>query len=183
MEPRDYRWRDVSPDYYGRLQQFECAKGENEFFLGAVHKHGLYFKEWELEVQSLIRNFHKPNPSKEWAHLCVKTGTARKPEVIYSFVWFGIVGGKKTDSEGVYTIGYIARSLEAFDCHFGDMTLRHAITIIEEDCSKTGRDPFIGTEINTHNQASIKLFSRNGFDDMGETENDPSYHRWVRIGF
>ncbi|MFT8704774.1 hypothetical protein [Bifidobacterium aquikefiricola] len=102
---------------------------------------------------------------------------------IYAFVWFGIVNGKKKDAEGTYIIGYIARSLKAHECHFGDFTLKHAIHVIKEDSEKSGREPIIGTRIDPRNQASQKLFARNGFQDTGIDDEAPEYHRWVRIGF
>lgn len=183
MEPRDCRWRDISPDYYGRLQQFECAKGKKTFSLGTIRKHSLYYNEWELEVQSRIRSFRKPNPESEWAQICVKPGDAKRDEVIYSFVWFGILNGKYNNAEGMYTIGYIARSLSVDTCHFGDFTLQHALKVLAADQYKSGRDPIIGTRIDPRNEASMSLFERNGFQDMGIDETEPDYHRWIRIGF
>lgn len=183
MEPRDCKWRDISPDYYGRLQQFECAKGSKDHSPGAIHKHGLYYPEWELEVQSTIRNFHKPNPESQWAQICVRPSDGKGLDTIYSFVWFGIVGGKKKNAAGIYVIGYIARSLVAQDCHFGDFTLQHALHVLMQDQADSGREPIIGVRIDPRNTASMRLFTRNGFNDMGVDLNSPAYHRWIKKGF
>jgi hypothetical protein len=183
MEPRDCKWRDVSPDYYGRLQQFECAKGELHETLGTTRKHGKYYRDWELEVQSTIRSFHKPNPAREWAQICVSASDGTKLDKIYSFVWFGIVNGTKSDSGGSYLIGYIARALDTYDCHFGDFTLKHALKVLSGDQMLTGRQQIISARIDPRNDASMRLFERNGFEDFGTDETQPAYHRWIRFGF
>lgn len=181
MEPTDCKWRDVSPDYYGRLQQFECAKGMKEFSRGATRKHAMYYNEWELEVQSTIRGFRKcSNPESQWAHICVKPGMRDELDTIYSFVWFGIVNGTKRDADGNYIIGYIARSLDAATCKFGDFTLKHALRILKEDQKRTNRDAAVGARIDPRNQPSMNLFKRNGFTDEGEDDNALPYHRWYR---
>lgn len=183
MEPRDCKWRDVSPDYYGRLQQFGCAKGSVVQSLGTTRKHKKYYKDWELEVQSTIRDFRKPDSSNQWAQICVKTSSGIALEKIYSFVWFGIVNGKKSNGDGAYIIGYIARSLDTDGCHFGDFTLRHALGVLQADHMKTGREDVIAARIDPRNDASMCLFRRNGFEDTGTDPTEPTYHRWVRTGF
>lgn len=158
MELRDCRWRDVSPDYYGRLQEFECARGSDRSFIGAMRRHHRYYPVWELEVQSTIRAFHKPNPESQWAQICVKPDDAHHLEVIYSFVWFGILRGTFKDNNGVYTIGYIARSLDAAGCHFGDFTLKHALWLLAQDQHRSGREPMTAARIDPRNEASTALF-------------------------
>ncbi|PJM80019.1 hypothetical protein [Bifidobacterium scaligerum] len=145
-------------------------------------KHRKYYWPWQLEVQNMIRGFRKPNPRSEWADICCvpdKTGEER----IMAFVWFGIIDGFKDDDQGVYMVGYIARSLEADHCHFGDAALRHALRIMQENQIKTGRDDTIGARIDPRNVQSINLFQRNGFIDAGVDPYEKHYHRFVRFGF
>lgn len=178
----DCRWLDVAPDYYGRLQQFECAVPQGGFFLGAVKKHGKYYHEYQLEVQNTIRGFRKCDPKSQWAHICVSPDS-KGNERILAFVWFGIVNGRKTDSEGTYVIGYIARSLAANGCGFGDFTLHHALQVLKRDCEHSGRADAIGARVSPHNKESMALFLRNGFIDAGEDPEAPEYHRLIRFGF
>lgn len=178
----DCRWLDVSPDYYGRLQQFQCAVPSDGFFLGAEKKHGKYYHEYELEVQSAVRGFRKCDPLSEWAHICVapdKNGN----DTILSFVWFGIIDGRKKDSDGVYMVGYIAREMAARGCKFGDFTLKHALWVMKHDQSISGRDDLVGARVDPDNVNSMGLFIRNGFIDGGVDTEEPSYHRLIRFGF
>lgn len=180
----DCRWIDVSPDYRKRLQGFKCAaplKGGDSIY--AVKKHGIYYAPWELEVQTTIRDFRKcRHPESEWAHICVSPGISGDDR-IFSFVWFGIIGGTKHDANGSYVIGYIARSLDAEGCGFGDFTLKHALHVLKEDHERTGREDAVGARIDPMNSASMALFERNGFMDMGEDPEATEYHRWMRFGF
>ena len=156
---------------------------KQQFFHRFCPKHHRFYPEWELEVQNTIRAFRKPNPESQWAQICVKPGDANHLEIIYSFVWFGILGGTRKNDQGIYTIGYIARSLAAAGCHFGDFTLKHALRILKDEQSKSGRYPLIGARIDPRNESSMTLFDRNGFRDQGVDEDQPSYLRWTRKGF
>lgn len=178
----DCRWLEVSPDYYGRLQQFECAVPSDGFFLGAKKKHGKYYREYQLEVQNTIRGFRKCDPLRQWAHICVSAGSDGNDRIL-SFVWFGIINGRKTDGDGTYMVGYIARERSARGCRFGDFTLKHALRVMKLDCAQSGRDDAIGVRVDPDNQESMALFLRNGFHDTGEDPNEPSYHRLIRFGF
>ncbi|WEV45998.1 hypothetical protein OZX62_05890 [Bifidobacterium sp. ESL0690] len=177
----DCRWTEVAPDYWGRLQDFSCATEIDAFSsFDTVKRHGHYYPVFEWEVQSTIRNFRACDAAKQWAEICVSKD---KQERIWSFVWFGVVGGKKRDANGSYMIGYIARSLETQGCHFGDATLHHALAVLKKNQKETGRRPVIGARIDPMNLGSINLFKRNGFIDMGVDPEATEYHRWVRIGF
>ena len=179
----DYRWLDVSPDYRGRLQEFECAVPLDGFFDGAVKRHGSYYWPWELEVQNTIRNFRKcTERDSQWAHIMVSPNS-EGADCIWSFVWFGIVGGTRNDSNGDYVIGYIARALGVFRSGYGDATLKHALRVLKEDHARTGREDAIGARIDPRNTASMSLFARNGFVDAGPDPEATEYHRWIRFGF
>lgn len=143
---RDFRWCEVSHDYYSRLHQFECAvpkdgvsDARHTYIEGYEARHNKLYPVWQLEVQSAIRDFRKPsNPRSQWAHICVQPD-GKGNDRIRSFVWFGIENGTKKDNNGMYIIGYIARSLDAKGCYFGDFTLKHALRICRDDHAKTGR--------------------------------------------
>lgn len=184
----DYRWIDVAPDYRGRLQQFECAEASGEYYPGAECRHGQYYHPYELEVQSVIRNFRHCDQASEWAHIAVmpeKNGT----EKIISFVWFGILGGTKSDIAGYYTIGYIARSLDAKNCKMGYFTLLHALKVLKKDYDlskgKLGgqRPDSIAARIDPENKNSIALFESLDFNNAGPDPNAREYNRFVRNGF
>lgn len=176
----DCRWTEASPDYRARLQQFACAAPLGGFALNAVRKHNQYYAEYEYEVQSTIRDMRSWDRKSQWVDICV---SREKKERIWSFVWFGIVGGTKKDSMGTYMVGYIARSLDAKGCHFGDSTLKHALSVMESNQKETGRDPVIGVRIDPDNKNSMALFERNGFSDTGRDPEAEAYHRLVRFGF
>lgn len=178
----DCRWLDVSPDYYGRLHTFECATPSAESFGGAKKKHGLYYHEYQLEVQSAIRDFRKCDPSCQWAHICVSPDSDGNDRIL-SFVWFGVIGGRFTDSNGCYTIGRIARALSAEGCKFGDFTLKHALDVMEQDQKRTSRPDVITARVDPENEASLQMFLRNGFEDYGPDPEEPAYRRLVRFGF
>lgn len=178
----DCRWLDVSPDYYGRLQQFQCAVPSDGFFLGSEKKHGKYYHGYELEVQSRIRRFRKCDPLSQWAQICVTAGR-NGDDTILSFVWFGIIGGRKKDSNGTYMVGYIARGVEARGCKFGDFTLKHALRVMKRDQDASGRDDAIGARVDPDNHNSMDLFRRNGFQDTGPDPEAREYHRLIRFGF
>lgn len=184
----DYRWIDVAPDYRGRLQQFECAEAKEEYFQGAEGRHGRYYLPYELEVQNVIRNFRHCDSASQWAHMAVipgKNGTER----IISFVWFGIVGGTRYDASGYYTIGYIARSLDAKNCKMGYFTLLHALKVLKKDYDlskeRLGRQrpDEIAARIDPENKKSIALFESFDFRDKGPDPNAREYNRFVRVGF
>lgn len=179
----DFKWREVSPDYYGRLQQFECAAPLGGFSMGAVMKHRRYYWPWQLEVQNMIRSFRKPDPACQWAHICCVPGKNDSDERVMAFVWFGIIDGAKTNAAGTYMVGYIARALDANGCRFGDLALRHALHVMREDQLASGRDDTIGARIDPRNDQSIALFTRNGFIDAGVDPYAEDYHRFVRFGF
>lgn len=187
---RDFRWCEVSHDYYSRLHQFECAvpkdgvsDARHTYIEGYEARHNKLYPVWQLEVQSAIRDFRKPsNPRSQWAHICVQPD-GKGNDRIRSFVWFGIENVTKKDNNGMYIIGYIARSLDAKGCYFGDFTLKHALRICRDDHAKTGRRPYVGVRIDPRNSESIRLFERNGFEDTGPDPEAVEYHRYVRVGF
>lgn len=178
----DCRWLDASPDYYWRLQQFECAVPSDGFFLGAKKKHGKYYHEYQLEVQNTIRGFRKCDPLNQWAQICVSPDMSGNDRIL-SFVWFGIINGAKKNSDGTYMVGYIARSLSARGCKFGDYTLKHALTEMKQDQIASKRADIIGARVDPANLESMNLFLRNGFHDTGEDPNAPEYNRLLRFGF
>ncbi|MBT1179634.1 hypothetical protein [Bifidobacterium vespertilionis] len=178
----DFRWVEVSPDYWGRMQGFECARPLDDPFEGAERRHGRYYRPWELEVQSTVRRFRKCDPASQWADLCV-SADANGDERIWAFVWYGIIGGRKTNADGTYMIGYIARALSASGCRIGDAALSHALRVLRADHEATGRDPVVGARIDPSNGASGALFSRHGFVDAGVDPEATEYHRWLRFGF
>lgn len=136
----DFRWIDVSPDYRSRLQQFECAEELEEYYQGAVPKNHKYYHAYELEVQNVIRNFRSYDATCQWAQIAVMPDT-NQDERILAFVWFGILDGTKTDSDGQYIIGYIARSLEAKDCKMGREALWRALQVLKKDYEDSSKRP------------------------------------------
>lgn len=184
----DYRWIDVAPDYKGRLQQFECAEASKENYPGAEYKHRQYYHPYELEVQNVIRDFRHCDQASQWAHIAVmpdKNGS----EKIISFVWFGILGGTKSNVAGYYTIGYIARSLDAKNCRIGYFTLLHALRVLREDYELSRKRPggprsdAITARIDPENKNSIALFEGLDFHDAGPDPGAREYNRFVRYGF
>ncbi|WEV53507.1 hypothetical protein [Bifidobacterium sp. ESL0704] len=176
----DYRWTEASPDYRARLQNFACAAPLGGFALKAVRKHNEYYAEYEYEVQATIRDMRSWDRRSQWVDICV---SREKQERIWSFVWFGIVGGTKKDSMGTYMVGYIARALDAKGCHFGDSTLKHALSVMQRNQEKTGRDAVIGARVDPDNKSSMALFKRHGFADTGQDPEALEYHRLMRFGF
>ena len=188
----DCRWLDVSPDYYGRLQVFECAVpkdgvsvGYRTRVSGHTVKHSRLYPDWQLEVENFIRGFRKvPDPGSQWAHICVDEDREGN-ERICSFVFFGFQNVSSDEKSGGYIIGYIARAIVARGCHFGDFTLRHALGVCEEDSRKRGlANPPVFALIDWRNKESMALFERHGFIDDGPDAVEPErYRRFVRIGF
>lgn len=181
----DYRWIELSRDYRGRLEQFECAKPyDTPIGLHApyVRKHGKYYFEYEWEVQSTIRSMRTWDRQKQWVELCVSKSTdGNRLERLYAFVWFGVIGGRKIDANGTYMIGYIARENCLDGCRFGDRALNHALAIINENHVKTGREHVVAARIDPQNKASGELFRRHGFEDYGVDPEATDYHRWLKF--
>jgi hypothetical protein len=184
----DFRWIEVSPDYRARLQSFECASPLKGSHPGSVRRHGFYYPPYEDEVQSVIRNFRQCDRDSQWAELAVMPGNDGS-ETIIAFVWFGILGGKKTDAEGVYTIGYIARPLRMQGCKMGRTTLEHALKVLKKDYeashSRNGgpRKPMITARIDPDNANSITLFTNFGFKDLGEDEKSDGLPQIRQVRF
>lgn len=181
----DYRWIELNPDYHSRLQRFECAE-QHDWLAPAgvdvVKKHGKYYYEYEWEVQSVIRSMTNWNKRSEWIDICVSTSTDHDGfERLYAFVWYGVIGGKKDDANGTYMIGYIARDNSLSGCKFGDKALEHALSVIEDNHRKTGREHVVGARIDPQNRHSMDLFARHGFDDYGPDPDATQYHRWLKI--
>lgn len=188
----DCRWLDVCPDYYGRLQVFECAAPKDGALVGYrtrvdgyTVRHSRLYPDWQLKVERFIRAFKKvPDPKTQWAHICVdkdRNGDDR----IQAFVYFGFQDADAAEDEGSYLIGYIARALSARGCHFGDFALKHALSVCEKDSQRRGlADPPVFALVDYRNKESRTMFERNGFIDDGPDEIDPEhYARFVRFGF
>ena len=188
----DCRWLDVCPNYYGRLQVFECAVPKDGAFVGYrtrfdgyTVRHSRLYPDWQLEVERFIRGFRKvPNPGSQWARICVDKDH-NDNDRICSFVFFGFQKTTEAEGSGFYIIGYIARALGAKGCHFGDFTLRYALNVCKEDSLKRGiANPLIFALIDHRNKESLALFERNGFVDDSPDEDEPDrYRRFVRFGF
>lgn len=134
-------------------------------------------------MQNTIRDFRSCDSSSQWAHICVSRPDSQGDEKIYSFVWFGIINGRKHNSNGTYMIGYIARDISAKGCKIGELTLRHALRVLYEDYKNSRRQDIIGARIDPHNTSSIALFTNNGFVDTGIDQEAPDYHRFLKFGF
>ncbi len=94
---------------------------------------------------------------------------------ILAFCEFGWIGS--TDS---YAISYIATAL-AEQCNgLGVMLLATVLRWVGNDSVITGRDPYIMTQIDPRNRASMRLFEACGFSDEGVDEDDAEYHIWSR---
>ena len=187
-ERADYRWIDVSPDYRSRLQQFECAEELEEYYPGAATKNHKYYHAYELDVQNTIRNFRSYDTDCQWAQIAV-VPDANQDERIIAFVWFGILDGTKTNSDGQYIIGYIARSLETKRCKMGRAALKRALRILRNDYEDSLKRPGgprldgITARIDPENKNSIALFKSFGFIDDGQDEDATAFNKYIRYGF
>ena len=94
---------------------------------------------------------------------------------VLAFCEFGWIG-----SSDAYAISYIATALSEQCNGLGGMLLATVLRWVGNDSAVTGRDPYIMTQINPDNHASMRLFKAYGFSDEGADEDDPEYHIWSR---
>lgn len=79
-----------------------------------------------------------------------------------------------------YAISFIATALSEHGRHLGAVLLDCVLRWMGNDAAHTGREPYVLTQIDPRNTASIHLFSDLGFEDEGPDEDDPEYHIWSK---
>lgn len=55
-----------------------------------------------------------------------------------------------------------------------------ALRWMANDAARHGRTPYVLTQIDPRNEASVHLFSGAGFENEGRDENDPEFDIWSK---
>lgn len=79
-----------------------------------------------------------------------------------------------------YAISFIATALSERGRHLGAILLDCALRWMANDAARHGRTPYVLTQIDPRNEASVHLFSGAGFENEGRDENDPEFDIWSK---
>lgn len=135
--------------------------------------------EWAMDAQRYIRdlNIRKHSGDSE-IMLLVVAGDSEYTDKVLGFCEYGAAAETADGEPGFYQISYIATSFEVRGKHLGDLLLAAVLDRLRDDAFRTGRTPFVVTQIDPRNEPSIALFRRFGFSDEGGDPEDPEYHYW-----
>lgn len=195
----DYRWLNVSPDYYPELKRFECAQPvSTEAYQAAFKRYvnqddevgfvslfesesGRIYWRHALEVQHFIQGVNYDlDFQHQWADICVeRIRDAHKVGSIYGFVCFALDLAENDFDEDRGFIAYIARSNSVSRCGVGKMLLDHACRRIQRQCENRSNRLSIMARIHPENTPSRTMFAQHGFKDFGTDPDATRYHRWV----
>ncbi|MBT1171831.1 GNAT family N-acetyltransferase [Bifidobacterium sp. MA2] len=79
-----------------------------------------------------------------------------------------------------YAISFIATASSERGRHLGRYLLDGVLRWMANDAARHRREPYVLTQIDPSNHASVHLFSDLGFIDEGVDEDDPEYHIWSK---
>ncbi len=128
--------------------------------------------EYAMDVQRYIRGLDLKENADDVLRMALY---CEGDSDVLAFCEFGWIG-----SSDAYAISYIATALSEQCNGLGGMLLATVLRWVGNDSAVTGRDPYIMTQINPDNHASMRLFKAYGFSDEGADEDDPEYHIWSR---
>ncbi|MBW3083173.1 GNAT family N-acetyltransferase [Bifidobacterium sp. 6T3] len=97
---------------------------------------------------------------------------------LYGFCEFGYDDSLGADSG--YAISFVATGSRYQGHGLGHMIIDCVLRWISNDAAVSGRRPYVATQIDADNDASVRLFSDMGFEDEGVDSYDPGYHVWSR---
>ena len=149
--------REIGTDDQIALRRFVCC--------------GRGAPSYTLDVQRYIRSLDLKNAIPGVYRMVLYCqGTSD----IYGFCEFGY--DDSLGPESGYAISFIAVGLEYQRHGLGHMLLDCVLRWISNDAAISGRNPYVATQIDAANAASIGLFSDMGFRDEGVDSYDPGYH-------
>lgn len=128
--------------------------------------------EYAMDVQRYIRGLDLKGDADNVLRMALY---CEGDSDILAFCEFGWI-----ESSDAYAISYIATALSERGNDFGGMLLATVLRWVGNDSAVTGRDPYIMTQIDPDNHASVRLFKEYGFKDEGVDEDDSEYHIWSR---
>lgn len=128
--------------------------------------------EYAMDVQRYIRGLDLKGDTDDVLRMALY---CEGDSDILSFCEFGWI-----ESSDAYAISYIATALSERGNGLGGMLLATVLRWVGNDSAVTGRDPYIMTQIDPDNHASVRLFKEYGFKDEGVDEDDSEYHIWSR---
>ena len=135
--------------------------------------------EGAMDAQRYIRGLNiRRHADDSEIMLIVVEGATAYADTVLGFCEYGVASETADDEPGFYQISYIATALESRGKHLGDLLLAAVLNRLRDDAFRTGRTPFVLTQIDPRNKPSIALFRRFGFSDEGEDSEDPAYHFW-----
>lgn len=135
--------------------------------------------EWAMDAQRYIRDLNiRRHADDSEIMLLVVAGASEYTDRVLGFCEYGAAAETTDDEPGFYQISYIATALETRGKHMGDLLLAAVLDRLRDDAFRTGRTPFVVTQIDPRNKPSAALFRRFGFADEGEDPEDPGYHYW-----
>lgn len=195
----DYRWLNVSPDYYPELKRFECAQpvpaktvqdtfkryaeqdDEADFINLFESEGGCIYWRYALEVQDFIQKVNYDLDFQyQWADICVeRTRDAHRVGRIYGVVCFALDLADDDFGEDRGFIAYIARANAVSQCGMGEVLLNHACQKIQQQCEGRSNPLSIMARIHPENIPSKSMFARRGFEDYGVDPVATQYHQWV----
>lgn len=132
--------------------------------------------EYAMDVQRYIRGLRLADEPGMY-RMVLQYGESR-PAPIFGFCEFGY-DPASPESSG-YAISFIATALSERGHHLGRYLLDSALRWMGNDAARHGREPYVLTQIDPHNTASVQLFTDASFEDEGIDEDDPEYHIWSK---
>lgn len=132
--------------------------------------------EYAMDVQRYIRGLRVKDEPGMYRMVLQYGETPNAP--IVGFCEFGY-DPAAPESSG-YAISFIATALSECGRHLGAILLDCALRWMANDAARHGRTPYVLTQIDPRNEASVHLFSGAGFENEGRDENDPEFDIWSK---
>lgn len=129
-----------------------------------------------MDVQRYIRGLRVKDEPGMYRMVLQYGETPNAP--IVGFCEFGY-DPAAPESSG-YAISFIATALSERGRHLGAILLDCALRWMANDAARHGRTPYVLTQIDPRNEASVHLFSGAGFENEGRDENDPEFDIWSK---
>lgn len=144
--------RECSRDHQTALRQFLCCEPGGP--------------EWAMDPQRYIRDLSvRKTPKGIMRTLLVVSGDIPLHDDVVGFCEFGY-DPAALESSG-YAISFIATALSERGRHLGAILLDCALRWMANDAARHGRTPYVLTQIDPRNEASVHLFSGAGFENEG----------------
>ena len=126
--------------------------------------------EYALDVQRYIRDIK-----------IKKTPVGIHRMVLYSEAYAGVFGfceygyDEAAGLESGYAISFIATAQRMRGRHLGRFLLDCVLRWMANDAAVSGRNPYVMTQIDRRNDASVSLFRDLGFENEGQDLHDSEY--------